>query len=104
MQFLTNKGYQVIDRNVAVVSHEVDIVAIDSATNELVFVEVKTRSSASYGEPSVAITRAKVRAMQKAATQYRLAHQLHQEYRFDAIAILPNSIEHYENITWGMVK
>jgi len=93
-----------LDVNVRFGNLEVDIIAIDQVVNELVFVEVKTRSSDFFGHPSVSVNYRKLLSLQKVATQYRKEHQLWLDFRFDLIAILPNSIEHYPNISWKMVK
>ena len=53
--FLTRKGYRIIDRNFSCKQGEIDIVAI-SKLNELVFVEVKTRRNLKYGTPCEAVT------------------------------------------------
>jgi len=51
-----------------------------------------------------AVNRKKLLSLQKAAAAYRKEKKTDLDYRFDILAVLPNSIEHYENITWGMVK
>jgi len=50
------------------------------------------------------VNRKKLLSLQKAAAAYRKEKKTDLDYRFDILAVLPNSIEHYENITWGMVK
>lgn len=102
--FLISQGFQVLDTNVAFGVCEIDIVAMDLScgeAGELVFAEVKTRSASFYGNPSGAVGFKKVRALQKAAAQYRREHELYQmDYRFDVLAVLPDSVEHYKNVTW----
>lgn len=103
--FLLQKNFSILDTNFQVGTHEIDIVAMDNEVNELVFVEVKTRSEAFFGNPSDAVDRVKFRALRRAAALYISAKKLwHLDYRFDIIAVLPNSIDHYQNVTWGMVK
>lgn len=80
--------------------HEIDVVAFDHTTNELVFVEVKTRSEKFFGNPSGAVNFRKLRALRQSATIYRQQKRTFQNFRFDVIAVLPGSIEHYENVTW----
>lgn len=82
--------------------HEVDIIAIDTNAQELVFIEVKTRSRSDTGHPSLAINKAKISSMQQVARQYLQKSHLQYDYRFDSITITDNKIEHFENITWGM--
>ena len=94
----------ILETNFCFGTHEVDIIALDLAVNELVFFEVKTRSQDFSGNPSAAVNRKKLLSLQKAAAAYRKERKTDLDYRFDILAVLPNSIEHYENITWGMVK
>lgn len=79
---------------------ELDLIVLDNNTNEVVFVEVKTRSSDTYGHPTAAVHFKKLKAMKKAAVAYLQACQLENCFRFDIITVLPTNIEHFENITW----
>lgn len=101
--FLSKKGFKVIERNFKKRYGEIDIVAIDD--NVLVFVEVKTRSSSKYGSPLESITPWKLRAVIKTAQYYKLTHsKLPEQLRIDAISIelfdgrMPK-IEHIKNIS-----
>ena len=53
-RYLSGKGYDVRERNVHYRGGELDIVAFDPAQKELVFVEVKSRSSRLFGWPEEA--------------------------------------------------
>lgn len=99
-QFLLQKQFQILDTNVRFGSHEVDIVALDTVVHELVFIEVKTRTTSFFGDPSLAVNRKKVQSMQIVARKYLGKHPFNGDIRFDAIAVLPTEIEHFENITW----
>lgn len=57
--YITKLGYKVVERNFACNQGEIDIVAKDK--EELVFIEVKTRTDISYGEASEAVTDTKKR-------------------------------------------
>ena len=57
--YLYNKGYMIICRNFRCIQGEIDIVAKDG--KELVFVEVKTRTSIKYGEAREAVRRRKTK-------------------------------------------
>ena len=100
VQFLKSQNYRILERNVRVKTHEVDIVAFDTAAQELVFVEVKTRTSALFGDPSLAVTARKMRSMQRVAQVYCKRHAVSTPYRFDVIAVLPQQVEHFKNVTW----
>ena len=101
INFLENKGYQIFDTNVRVGTSEIDIVALDEIHEELAFIEVKTRSTSYYGNPSTAVDRQKLKSMNFVASIYLKRSKLDYDYRFDIIAITPGGIEHYENVTWG---
>lgn len=79
---------------------EVDIVALDQNYDELVFIEVKTRSSNYSGNPSQAVDRSKIRNMHFVASNYMQRSNLDYDYRFDIIAVSPDGVKQYENITW----
>ena len=52
-EYLKKKGYQIIERNFRVREGEIDI--ISRRKNELIFIEVKTRTSLTYGFPEEAV-------------------------------------------------
>lgn len=92
--YLKNNGYTILDRNFKNNSGrrlgEIDIIAKDKASNELVFVEVKTRDFAKYGDtlPEENITRDKLRKLAKIASAYLRAKGWQDaSHRFDAISV-----------------
>ena len=99
--FLERNGFTIVERNFRCKGGEVDIVARDGKT--LVFVEVKSRKTLSYGVPQLAVTPFKQRQISKAAlTWLAKNHQHDKPARFDVIAILLSSdyqhqIEHIKN-------
>lgn len=58
-RYLKKQGMKILERNFRSLRGEVDIVAEDGDT--LVFVEVKSRSSETYGQPAEAVTAFKQR-------------------------------------------
>ena len=85
-RFLAEKGSKILDRNYSTRSGEIDLVALHNG--EVVFVEVKTRTSDAYGAPELAVTPQKQRRMIKAALGYIKYKKLHQvPCRFDVVAI-----------------
>lgn len=100
--FLKERGYQILDLNVSFNNQEIDIVAVDTELNELVFIEVKTRTHSEFGHPSQAVDRLKLRNLQFVARAYRREHKLDKDYRFDIITLTTDTgeIEHFENVTW----
>jgi putative endonuclease len=85
-EFLTEEGYELLERNWYFKHNEVDIIARDR--DQLVIVEVKTRSGNSYGEPSTAVDFRKQRYLIFAAERYLFGHNLDLEVRFDIISII----------------
>ena len=99
-KLLIYKHYLIIDKNVVFKNYELDLVALDRRFNEIVFIEVKTRHTSWYGHPSNAVNRLKLRSLNRAARGYLQAKGLRNLYRFDIIAVTPQGVEHFENITW----
>ncbi len=100
-QMLETKGYHILERNYRCRYGEIDIVAENKG--EMVFVEVKTRSSGSYGRPADAVTREKLRHMEKAAKCYVLFHHLTDvNVRFEVVEVyyspLHMRIQHLEDV------
>ncbi len=99
-QFLLREGYTILERNWTFQKAELDIIA-QKEKDTIVFVEVKTRNSAFFGDPQSFVTPAKIKLLVKAANEYLLKNELQQEARFDIIAVLKNRkeecIEHFEN-------
>lgn len=62
--FLEKKGYRIVQRNFRFHRNEIDIIAMDGET--VCFIEVKTRSSATKGEPAEAVTPGKQREIARA--------------------------------------
>ena len=85
---LRAQGYEVLDRNWRCSDGEIDLVALDEA--ELVFVEVKTRTSTAFGDPAEAISPAKASRLRRLAVHWLAAHPQHRypSLRFDVVAII----------------
>jgi putative endonuclease len=84
--FLLKKGYVIRERNWRNVHEEIDIIA--SYLNTLVIVEVKTRSTATFGEPEMAVTPAKQKKLASAAGAYLESGTHKGEMRFDVISVI----------------
>lgn len=83
---LIGLGYTILARNWRSGRQELDIIARDG--DQVVFIEVKTRSSRRYGYPVEFISATKQDHMVKAATQWLMAQGWEGEFRFDLIGIL----------------
>jgi putative endonuclease len=85
--FLAAAGYRVLDRNWRCRQGEIDLVV--ERDGEVVFVEVKTRSSLAFGHPLEAITPAKLtRLRHLAAAWCEHAAARPARIRIDAIAVV----------------
>lgn len=99
--YLKGQLFTIIERNFRCKGGEVDIIARDGKT--LVFVEVKTRRTLSFGPPQMALTPFKQRQISKAAlTWLAKKKQFNASARFDVIAIIAPDhevpqIEHIRN-------
>ncbi|OGL77706.1 hypothetical protein A3J43_04410 [Candidatus Uhrbacteria bacterium RIFCSPHIGHO2_12_FULL_54_23] len=103
-RYLSGKGYDVRERNVHYRGGELDIVAFDPAQKELVFVEVKSRSSRLFGWPEEDVRERKRTRLRLAAGLYLGSHRQYRTapYRFDIIAIelreTSARVTHYKNV------
>ncbi|MEV0392952.1 YraN family protein [Polymorphospora rubra] len=86
VQHLVAAGLRVVARNWRCVHGEVDIIAWDGET--LVFCEVKTRRSTTYGPPAAAVVPAKARRLRRLAAAWLAGAAAHpREVRFDVVAV-----------------
>ncbi len=84
--WLTVTGHRLLDRNWRCSAGELDLVV--ERSGEVVFVEVKTRSSAAFGGAVAAVDRRKQERMVRAAEIYCSTHDLNDRpCRFDVMAI-----------------
>jgi putative endonuclease len=95
---LLKKGYKIHQRNYRYGKVELDIVA--EYNNEVIFVEVKTRTSDMMAYPEQAVGKAKQRNMRLAAENFMEENQITLPARFDIVAVIKGEkfeIEHIED-------
>ena len=86
VQYLTGRGYNIVDRNFRSQQGEVDIIIKDG--DLLVFVEVKAYSIGSFGTPLGAVGKSKRASIIHAARTYLLRNNIKNvNCRFDVLAI-----------------
>lgn len=87
-RFLKRAGYKILARRVRVGRHdEIDLIARFGET--IVFVEVKTRRSESYGRPASAVNREKRKRISRAAIRFLKKKKLRPPYiRFDIFEVV----------------
>ena len=85
-ELMEKKGFKIIQRNWKMGHLEMDIIAGNK--KEIVFVEVKTRTSTFHGQPEEAVDILKRRRMVAAANAYIKYYKEDRNIRFDIIGIL----------------
>lgn len=84
VEYLIQKGYEIVGRNVRTPYGEVDIVARQG--DNTLFVEVKTRTSNKMGLPEESITARKREHMIASAEHYAAEHEI-DHWQIDVISI-----------------
>lgn len=109
-KYLTKHGYEILGGHWQKRVGEVDIVAKDTNTNELVFVEVKTASASvieKFGQPEERVTQAKLKKINKTAQLYLWHHNYPamQAWRIDVIGLIIDEssskakISHFKSVS-----
>ena len=95
--YLVEMGYVILECNFHCRSGEIDIIAKDG--EYLCFVEVKYRTTNSYGTPLEAVNARKQKQIRKVALYYMVRKGLHEwtPCRFDVIAFEGERIMHIVN-------
>ncbi|MBC8590493.1 YraN family protein [Wansuia hejianensis] len=98
-KYLLNKGYKILETNYRNKIGEIDIISLDKGV--LVFIEVKTRTSTSFGYAFEAVNYKKQRKIYNTSTIYVKQKRLSNiQLRYDIIEVyLTNkvNINHIEN-------
>ena len=100
VRWLEDEGYVLLDRNWRCRAGELDVVVVRGGV--VVFVEVKCRRSASFGDPLVSVTPAKAARVRAAAAAWLAEHDLAEAaVRFDVVSVVrpvsgPTALEHVE--------
>jgi putative endonuclease len=102
VDYLRKHGCKILYRNFrAPHGGEVDIVCRDKRHNELVFIEVKTRSNEDFGRPLDAVDHKKRRLILRGAmTWLKMLDMPDITFRFDVVEVVmtqPPEIRHIEN-------
>ena len=85
---LQGRGYRILDRNWRIREGELDIVA-ESPNGVVVFVEVKSRTSVTFGDPLEGINSEKLLRIQKLALAWLATNQrLGSIYQIDVAGVL----------------
>ncbi len=99
VDFLIENGYDIVERNYRFNKAEVDIIA--QKEDVLAIIEVKTRSTADFGNPQDFVKPKQIKNLVKAVDEYVTVNNLEIDVRFDIIAIVKEekqfNIEHLED-------
>jgi putative endonuclease len=97
-EYLVNAGYHLIDHNVKTGHGEIDL--LFEQEGALVFVEVKTRQSRTYGYPEESITNSKIDHMIASAEAYiQTIPHFEGDWRIDVVAVEIDDSENQPTIT-----
>lgn len=96
-EWYAERGYRLIDRNWRCPTGEIDLVL--RRRRQVVISEVKTRRTAAYGPPALAVGVAKQRRLRRLAMAWLDVHPElgWVDLRFDVVAITGASIEVYQD-------
>ena len=101
VKYLQKRKYIILDRNYRCKQGEMDIIAKDD--EEIVFIEVKTRTTVEFGKPAEAVNYVKREHLQNIARYYLYTKKITKiPIRFDVIEIYlwqkEYSVNHIEQI------
>jgi putative endonuclease len=92
VDFLISKGFTVLERNYRHKRSEIDLIV--KRENWLIFVEVKARSSSSYGYPEEFVDAHKVKMILWGAEDYMYKINWQGNVRYDIVSVLFRSKGH----------
>ena len=100
--FLKAQGYRILGRRFRITARdEFDLIARQGSI--LVFIEVKTRGSGSFGRPLSAVDRHKQHVLSRAAVRYLAKLKQPVNFRFDVVEVIGSpgprapTVRHIEN-------
>ncbi len=99
-QYLEKKGFRIVEKNLRIGGSEIDLIAIDGKF--LVFIEVKSRSSAEYGYPEEFVDSRKIKKIIAGAKLFSVRKKYRDFFiRFDIVSVIHEGngfqIDHLEN-------
>jgi len=94
--YLIKRKYSILERNYRTPFGEIDIVAREK--KHTVFVEVKTRSSASFGPPFLSINEKKrIKLIRNALYYLKKRHLIDTAWRIDIVSIIISENRHLKD-------
>lgn len=100
LRYLKRQGLKLLTKNFACKAGEIDLIMLNGDT--LVFIEVRYRSSVSFGSVASTITRHKQGKIRRTAEIFRLKNPKHRfrTCRFDTVAIYDNDSDPQNSLEW----
>jgi len=97
--YLVERGIRIVEKNYRTQSGEIDLIGFEN--NDLIFFEVKTRSSINFGYPEEAVNSKKIEKIEMVANDYldNLSSN-NLNWRIDTIAIIRNPYNRKYQIKW----
>ncbi len=96
--FLIAKGYAIVERNVRSPYGEIDVVCRERGI--LVLVEVRYRTSATFGRPEETVVGQKLTHMQRSAEWYVTQAHHTGDYRIDVVGVAQDGhITHLQDVS-----
>ncbi len=102
-KYFESLGYEFVAENYRYNRAETDLICKDESKKRLIFIEVKTRRTKTFGEPEESVTEKKQQQILKSAEGFLMTHTEYDDYekRFDVMAIMiedgKEKINHIEN-------
>ena len=102
-RYFESLGYEFVAENYRYNRAETDLIFKDESKKRLIFIEVKTRRTKTFGEPEESVTEKKQEQILKSAEGFLMTHTEYDDYekRFDVMAIMieggKEKINHIEN-------
>ncbi len=86
--FLIKRGFRIINENYCIRGGELDLVAIKN--QEIVFIEVKTRTSSQFGNPEDSISKYQQKVIKRTIAVFLHKESFYGNYhpRFDVISVI----------------
>ena len=96
-RYLAAKGYEILERGFRCRMGEIDIIALKDG--EMVFAEVKTRTSRRYGSPGEAVDERKLEHIKRCAGYYLMMTE--RDYAAARIEVVEIDISHIRCVCQG---
>ena len=99
--YLKKQGVGIREINYRISLGEIDLIGEDKET--IIFIEVKYRKTASYGQPWEAVSKHKQMKICKVARQYCYSKRIKKQVRYDIVSICGEEILWFQNAFehWG---